>query len=347
MPPKETISPSFVPELVVVGELNVDLILDQVNALPELGKERLACGMTLTLGSSSAILASNASALGVAVGFIGCVGKDTFGKYVIDRLQSRHVDTRQVIEMEDAATGLTAIYTHRNDRGMMTYPGAMERLRIENIPWDYLLRARHLHLSSFYLQRGLRPDCVTLFRKAKEAGLSTSLDTNWDPDENWGCDVLDVLKYVDIFLPNDDEARWISGENDLDRALKKLAQHAGTVVITCGAEGVRARRREECFSLPTYPVVPVDAVGAGDSFNAGFLYRFLRGGPLSDCLHFGLLTGAFSTLAPGGTTAFEDISEFIRFARVHGVSFVAHGETAYEPAGLVAERGKADTICME
>jgi len=303
------------PAVVIVGELNVDLILEQVNDLPALEKERIAEDMTFTMGSSSAILAANAGALGMSVGFVGRIGSDTFGDYMRDSLAERGVDTSCILETSDAATGLTAIFTFREERGMLTYPGAMNDLTIDDVPWDYLEQAQHLHLSSYYMQPGLRPDCPELFRRAKEIGLSTSFDTNWDPDEEWGDDVLDVLDHVDVFFPNDEEARLISGESDLDRALTVLADRATTVVATCGIDGIRARRGDDTISLPALPVTPVDAVGAGDSFNAGFLKQYAENKPLDDCLRHGMVTGAFSTLAPGGTSAFDDMAAFKQFVR--------------------------------
>jgi len=306
---------SPMPTVAIVGELNVDLILEQVNALPALEKERIAEGMTFTMGSSSAILAANAGALGVSVGFVGRIGHDTFGTYVRDHLDQRGVDTQHILETPDVVTGLTTIFTHGDQRGMLTYLGAMKELTIDDMPWDYLEQVKHVHLSSYYMQPGLRPDCPDLFRQAKELGLTTSLDTNWDPDDEWGPDVLDVLEYIDVFLPNDEEACLISGESDLDQALESLAERVEIVVATCGADGVRARRGTETFSLPALPVTPADAVGAGDSFNAGFLKQFVGGEPLEKCLRYGMLTGAFSTQAPGGTSAFDDMEAFDAFIR--------------------------------
>lgn len=297
----------------IIGELNVDLILEQINDLPALEKERIAEGMTFTMGSSSAILAANAGALGMSVAFVGRIGSDTFGEYMRDNLARRGVDTTHILETPDVATGLTAIFTYGEQRGMLTYPGAMNELTIDDMPWDFLEQVQHLHLSSYYLQPGLRPDCPELFRRAKEIGLTTSLDTNWDPAEEWGPDVLEVLDHVDVFLPNDEEARLISGEQDLDRALAFLSARAGTVVITCGPDGVRAQRGQEVFSLPAVSVTPVDAVGAGDSFNAGFLQQFVRGEPLKQCLRYGMLTGAFSTTASGGISAYDDMKAFEQF----------------------------------
>lgn len=322
------------PTVAIVGELNVDLILEQVNDLPALEKERIAEGMTFTMGSSSAILAANAGALGLSVGFVGRIGNDTFGNYMRDNLARRGVDTDCILETPGVATGLTAIFTFQDERGMLTYPGAMNELTIDDMPWDYLEQGQHLHLSSYYMQPGLRPGCPELFRRAKELGLSTSFDTNPDPDEEWGAEVLDVLEHVDVFLPNDEEARLISGESDLDRALAFLADRANTVVATCGGDGVRARRGDDTFSLPALPVTPEDAVGAGDSFNAGFLKQYVQNQPLEECLRYGMLTGAFSTLASGGTAAFEDVEAFEQFARDH---------SQYLTAGTIPENTSSDS----
>ena len=295
-----------VPSLVVVGELNADLIMEAVQALPELGKEQVAEGMTLTLGSSSAILASNASAVGVEVGFVARIGDDAFGEFVLERLDDRGIDRQHVLPTPGEATGMTVVYTHGDDRGMLTYPGAVEALTIDDIPLDFVTQADHLHLSSFYLQTGLQPDVGTLFRRAKEEGLTTSLDTNWDPDDAWEGGILDILDAVDVFLPNDEEARRIAGEEHLDAALAFLAERAGAVVVTCGAEGAKLREGANTRSF-----------AAGDSFNAGFLRRYLEGRPLPECVEFGLVTGAFSTQAAGGTAAFDDMDTFRTFAASH------------------------------
>jgi len=305
------------PSLIVVGELNADLIMEEVQSLPELGTERVAERMTLTLGSSSAILASNASAIGVDVGFVGRVGDDVFGDFVLERLADRGIDRRYIRPTPEQTTGLTVIYTHEDDRGMITYPGAMEALTIEDIPWEYVRQADHVHLSSFYLQTGLQPDVGALFRRAKADGLTTSLDTNWDPDETWDGGILDILDAVDIFLPNDEEARRIAGEEHLDRAMAVLAERAGAVVVTCGSDGAKLQKGTQTRSFSPPPVEPVDAVGAGDSFNAGFLRQYLKGKTVAECIEFGLVTGAYSTQAAGGTAAFEDAKRFWAFADEH------------------------------
>lgn len=292
-------------DVVVVGELNVDLILDQIQGFPELGKEKIATAMTLTLGSSSAIFASNLSSLGARVGFIGKLGEDVFGDLVLTSLQKRNVDVGQIIVQGATGTGATVAMNYDHQRAMLTYKGAMDELRLAEVRWDYVQTARHLHLSSYFLQSGIKPDCAALFKRAKDLGLSTSLDTNWDPDERWDPELYEIFPYVDIFLPNEDEAMLIATCKTVEAALDKLAQHVKTVVIKLGKSGALAKQEGMIYKSNGFKVAAVDAVGAGDSFDAGFIFKWLQGGDLHQCLHFGNMCGALSVTKAGGTAAFQ------------------------------------------
>lgn len=293
-------------DVVVVGELNVDLILDQIQGFPELGKEKIARVMTLTLGSSSAIFASNLSSLGARVGFIGKLGEDVFGDLVISSLKARRVEVEQIIVQRESGTGATVAMNYDHQRAMLTYKGAMDELRLADIPWDYVETARHLHLSSYFLQSGLKPECAKLFQRAKSLGLSTSLDTNWDPDERWDQELYEVFPYVDLFLPNEDEALLISRRKTIESALDELSQHLKTAVIKLGKEGAIAKQDGKIYRSAGFDLTSVDAVGAGDSFDAGFIFKWLHGGDVSQCLQFGNMCGALSVTRAGGTAAFQN-----------------------------------------
>ena len=299
-------------DVVVVGELNVDLILDQIVGLPELGKEKLAGAMTLTLGSSSAIFASNLSSVGARVGFIGTRGEDAFGDLVMSSLKKRNVEVEHIIVQQKAGTGVTVAMNYEHHRAMLTYKGAMDELRLADIKWEYVQTARHLHLSSYFLQSGLKADCAKLFQRAKELGLSTSLDTNWDPDERWDQELYELFPYVDIFLPNEDEALLIAGCKTVESALEKLASHVKTVVIKLGKSGAMARQNGKIHSNKGFEVHVVDAVGAGDSFDAGFIFRWLHNGDIDQCLQFGNMCGALSVTQAGGTAAFTNRTQVLR-----------------------------------
>lgn len=294
-------------DVTVAGELNLDLILYGLpdDLPPE--RELIAERMMLTLGSSSAIVAHNLAALGQRVGFISRIGDDQLGQIALDRLGAGGVDVSKVRRVTGTSkTGLTVILQRERWRNMITYAGTIFELSFEDLDLEYLADSRHFHLSSFYLQRGLQSRVGELFQKLKAAGLSISLDTNDDPDDRWQGGLMDVLRHVDVFLPNAREARKIAGTDDLQTALARLAKLVPLVVVKLGAEGAMAQRGSECFTSPAVKVSAVDAVGAGDSFDAGFLSQYVRGFDLLTCLAMGNLAGAFSTTRPGGTEAFRD-----------------------------------------
>ena len=305
-------------DVTIAGELNLDLILYGLpeTLLPE--RELLAENMMLTLGSSSAIVAHNLAALGSRVGFVSCIGGDSLGDIALQRLSASGVHVERVIRNPSAQTGLTVILQHGNWRNILTYPGTIFDLKPEHLNFEYLSSSRHFHFSSFYLQRGLRPHVTNLFRQMKQSGLTISLDPNDDPDDEWKPDIEETLRYVDIFLPNAREAKKIAGTQDIEDAVSKLAAMVPLIVVKRGAEGVMAQRGSDRFVSPAARVEIVDPVGAGDSFDAGFLHQFLRGGDLQSCLNAGNVTAALSTTRAGGTEAFRDSEYRNNFLQSHG-----------------------------
>jgi sugar/nucleoside kinase (ribokinase family) len=305
-------------DVTLAGELNLDLIL---YGLPEeLIRERelLADGMMLTLGSSSAIMAHNFAVLGGRAGFVSRIGGDPLGEIALERLRSAGVDVSKVKRTSNSAlTGLSVILQYPANRNILTYPGTIFDLRFEDLDLEYLSSSRHFHLSSFFLQRGLRPHMTQLFREMKAAGLSTSLDTNDDPEDKWE-GVREVLKYVDVLLLNEREAKKLAGTDDLPAAINVLAELLPLVVVKLGARGALARHGPEEFTSAAVSVNAIDPVGAGDSFDAGFLLQYVRSASLENCLKYGNLAGAHSTTQPGGTEAFRDAQRTQHFFREHG-----------------------------
>jgi sugar/nucleoside kinase (ribokinase family) len=305
-------------DITIAGEVNLDLIL---YGLPdELPPERelLADRMMLTLGGSSSILAHNLAALGSRVGFQSRIGDDDLGASALAPLEKIGVDISQLRRVPGPIkTGLTVVLQRKAWRNMVTYSGTIAELTWDDLDFGYLGNSRHFHVSSFYLQRALRPRIPELFRKMKEAGLTTSLDTNDDPDDTWGGGLHEALRYVDVFLPNEREAQKAAGVGDLETAIRKLANMVPLVVVKMGRQGAIAQRGKERFACPAINVDAIDPVGAGDSFDAGFLHNFVRGTDLPSCLRAGNLAGAFSTTQPGGTEAFRDANRREQFFREH------------------------------
>ena len=305
-------------DISVLGELNCDLILYGLPPVLEPEREHLATDFAMTLGSSSAIFAHNISLLGSRVGFTSCIGSDPLGKFCVERLSESGVDVAGVKCLANKTTGVTVILPVAKQRQILSYLGTTVDLQSAHLDMDYLRSAAHFHVSSFFLLRGLRPSLPRLFLQMKESGLTTSLDTNDDPENLWAADVMDVLKSVDVFLPNEQEACKLTGVRDVESALESLSRLVSVVVIKCGAKGVVAKQGSNRFSVPALPVQPVDTVGAGDSFNAGFLHKFIQGSAVQDCLEFGIACAGLSTTRAGGTEAFRDHQHRESFLQHHG-----------------------------
>ena len=306
-------------DVTIAGELNLDLIL---YGLPEqLAPERelLADRMMLTLGSSSAIVAHNLAALGSRVGFQSRIGEDQLGQIALERLQQGGVDVSLVRRIPGSATtGLTVILYHEAWRNILTYAGTISELTLEDLDLAYLADSRHFHFSSYYLQRAIRPKVGELFQHLKSKGLTISLDTNDDPDDRWEGGLREILRYVDVFLPNEREACKAAGTEDLETAIHMLSELVPLVVVKLGRKGALAQRGGERTVSPPLKVEAVDPVGAGDSFDAGFLHEYMRGSDLATCLASGNRAGALSTTRPGGTEAFRDAAHREKFLRSSG-----------------------------
>ncbi len=299
-------------DILVAGEINPDLILigDVVPAFNQ--TEKLVDSATLTIGSSSAIFACGAARLGLRVGFIGVCGDDTFGHFMLDEMQKREVDVSNVIIRKDAQTGLSVILNQGADRAILTHSGLIAALRASDISDALLQKARHFHVASYFLQTELQPDLPDLFRRAQSFGVTTSLDTNYDPSESWsGFDEL--LSVTNVFLPNEKEARSLSGESNVDLAADKLKSKVETLAIKLGADGALGVHNGEKVRVASIPANVIDTVGAGDSFDAGFLYGYLNGWSLEKSRQFGCACGAISTQRAGGTDGQPTLADAMKY----------------------------------
>lgn len=304
-------------DITIAGELNLDLILYGLPAEMQTERELLASDFRATLGSSSAIVAHNTATIGARVAFTTLVGIDDFGRIAIDRLRAAGVDTSHTIRHDTVATGVTILLPHGDQRHILTYPGTIAELTIADLDFDFLVQARHFHLSSLYLQRGLHTGLPDLLRRLKQAGLTISLDTNDDPENRWGAPLAEVLPFVDVFMPNEDEICRMANCDNLDDAIQSLAVKIPTIVVKRGRCGARVYEQDRAVDVAPVSVVPVDTIGAGDSFDAGFLRAYLLSKDMITCARAGNITGALSTQASGGTEAFRDSILRDAFLREH------------------------------
>ena len=299
-------------DVTIAGEINLDLVLDGIAKDMPVERELLASSLRVTLGSSAAILAHNCAALGMKTGFASLAAKDMFGAKALDYLRERGVDVSQVQHSDsDAGSGLTVVVNHGAARHILSYLGTTAELGREHLDVDYLSSARHFHLSSLFLLKKLQPDLPDLFRALKAKGLTISLDTNDDPDDRWGSGLDELLPLVDVLLPNERELLRIAKRDSVESALSTLSKSVKLIVVKRGVRGATVQQGKSRHEIPAVMITPVDMIGAGDSFNAGFLSGYVRGLPPLECARIGTVTGAISTLKPGGIEAFRD-GDFLR-----------------------------------
>jgi sugar/nucleoside kinase (ribokinase family) len=293
------------PAVLVIGELNIDLVLSGLGGPPRFGGEILAQDMRMVLGSASAIFASGVARLGHQVGFISKVGSDQFGNFCLQELRRNGIST-DLIQTSSLPTGATVVLSTKEDRALITNLGAIADLTYADIPANAFQGYKHLHLTSYFLQSGLRPDFARLAKEAKAAGLSVSFDPNSDPNQAWGASIWDAIAAVDILFLNEPEALALASSTTLEDAISSLSARAACVVIKLGARGAVAIRGTERVHSGAFPIKVADTTGAGDSFAAGFVHGMLHHYDLKGSLQRANAAGALSTTQLGGTAGQPD-----------------------------------------
>ncbi|MYE27474.1 MAG: sugar kinase [Chloroflexi bacterium] len=273
-------------DIIVFGDTCVDLILRDDDVAPHFGQvEKTVAGYDLVMGGSCCIFATQAAKLGLRVAILGRVGADYFGKLIVDTLDAAGVDTRFIEVLDDLRTGITVHLVQGDDRAMLTHMGSLNTLTVDDVSDELLASARHLHYGSLYLQTGLLPHWIDILERAKRLGLTVSLDTNWDPDERWDHDLERAYPFIDVLLPNEQEALFLSGENSYGEAIANLRRRAPLLVVKRDIAGAVAWQGEQEFAQSVFEANEGgDGIGAGDSFDAGFLAGWLNELPLASCL---------------------------------------------------------------
>jgi len=285
--------------VIAFGDLNVDLVLSGMREAPKFGGEVLAEKLGMHAGGSTANAAACCAQLGMPTVLVTNVGDDSFGDFLLQEMQRYGVLTTHILRHNSLNTGITVSLSTPNDRAFVTHLGTIDSLTAADATEELLEQADHLHVGGYYLQAKLRPDLPTVFRRAHELGLTTSLDTGFDPAEEWDGGLMEALREVDVFFPNETEAAGITGHEEPQKALEALAGCCRVVALKVGMEGSMATADGEEHFAPGLKVPVVDTTGCGDAFDAGFLHEWLAAKHVEDCLRLGNACGALIATAPG------------------------------------------------
>ena len=298
------------PCVLCAGILVGDLFVPPLPRVPVAG-ELLATGdFLMQAGGCAANVAVALSKLGVDSRVIGKVGRDAFGDVVISTLAAYGVDVSFIGRSATVGTAKTVIIpVDGEDRRYIHTVGANAELAGHDFAPAAMSGIDVVYLGGYLVLPGLLPRAVVeLFEAAHHAGARTLLDVVLPGDASASMnDLRRILPSVDFFLPNYDEARHLTGEQDAERQADRFI-NAGveTVIITMGAEGVLVRSAAGSRRVPAPSVDFVDGSGAGDAFAAGLIVGILESWPLEQSLLFATEVGALACTALGSTDGIPD-----------------------------------------
>ena len=314
--------PQFQYDALCVGIVVADHACDPIGRLPAAGELQMAPGLRLAIGGCASNVAVDLSRLGLKVAVVGRVGGDIFGRFVHQTLEEQGVDTSHLVETPGYETsGTLVINVEGEDRRFIHAFGANAAFNGEELDEELISAAPVLYLGGYLLMPNLAPESVArLFCTAQERGVTTVLDVAIpDPHDAWA-KVEPVLEYTDIFLPNVDEAKLLTGLDDpVAQADRFRDAGAGTVVITCGGDGAVLIGPRDRLQAGSYTVPFVDGTGSGDAFDAGYIFGLLNGAPAETCLTYGSILGASCIQQTGATEGVftgEQMEEFARTRRL-------------------------------
>ena len=297
-------------DVITAGDVFVDIVLSGFPAWPQPGEEAFAEQLHRAAGGGASITACGLAKLGARVAIAAAVG-DRDGSWLIEELSASGVDPRLIHRESDTSTGLTVSVSNAGDRAFFTYGGANHRLPellVDPRVWRELSRARHVHLAC-----PMAPDLLAeLVAYLHTEGCRVSLDVGWQVDWLKSPRSLDALREIDLFLPNEREAQLMTGQDEPEAVLRELDQ-AGLqgAALKRGAQGAMLLWRGEIFKDAPAQVTVMDTTGAGDCFNAGFIFAWLQGETPMRCLRFGNVCGALSTRSLGGIAGFPTMAELV------------------------------------
>ncbi len=314
-------------DVVCLGILVADVFAQPVSALPQPGELKTTDGFLHSAGGCAANVAVNLRRLGRSVEVIGKVGQDSLGQFVIDELKKQGIGTGWICKSKDHPTSATVILNVRGeDRRYLHCIGANRDFSAADISREALQGAKILDVGGYMAMPGFAAaDLQSLFRKAKQAGLTTVLDVVIPAGTSDAAQhVLPALPYTDYFLPNTDEAKLLTGIADPLQQARELARHnpQTTVVVTLGSRGSLAVKGHQVVETPAYPMPSVDESGAGDAFAAGLIVSLLENWPLEFALRFAAAVGASCTRAVGCSAGVFQFQEALNFVKRNAVSEV-------------------------
>ncbi|RAP74567.1 carbohydrate kinase family protein [Paenibacillus montanisoli] len=298
-------------DAVVIGDANIDLVVAGCNEMPEPGQEVYVQDMTIHVGGGAALFTLALAKLGLKLAFNGVLGEDGFGHYIRDHFSRYGIDTRY-IRKSGLNTGISIAINPEQDRSFITYTGSNAELSVNGLNMESVAQARHVHLTGYKGSRN-HAEFMQAIERIQALGVTTSIDVGWDETGEWYRGIYELMGEVDVFFMNEVEAQQYTDLSSMQDCIRELAGHSKHIVLKLGAAGAAASVGGRTVYRSGFQVPVVDTTGAGDSFNAGYIYGLLNGQPVEQCLLYGNACGAMSITRSGGNSGTPDRVALERF----------------------------------
>lgn len=293
-------------DAVVIGDANIDLVVVGCNQVPQPGQEIYVENMMMHVGGGAALFSLALAKLGLHVAFNGILGDDEYGRFIRERFAQSGIDTRLIQTSKIHKTGISIAFNPDTDRSFITYAGSNMELQMDRLDLEQIALGKHVHVTG-YKGRSNHEQFVAMAKTLKEKGVTLSCDVGWDDSGEWYKGIFELMRYFDVFLMNETEALHYTGLENIEESLHYMADYCNNIVIKLGSKGSVAIKDGVLTRRSAYPVEAVDTTGAGDSFNAGYLFGYLSGMDVETSLRYGNACGALSVGAYGGSTGSPDL----------------------------------------
>ncbi|SFJ81192.1 Sugar or nucleoside kinase, ribokinase family [Paenibacillus sp. UNC496MF] len=303
-------------DAVVVGDVNIDLVVVGQSQVPQPGQEVFVDNMLMHVGGGAALFALSLAKLGLGVAFSGVLGADSNGSFIREQFAQYGIDTSLIETSKVHRTGISIAFNPDTDRSFLSYAGSNQELALERLELDRIAQGRHVHLTG-YRGRENHATFLAVVQQLKEKGVTLSCDVGWDDSGEWYEGIFELMRHIDVFLMNETEALHYTRRVRIEDGLRHMADYGKHIVVKLGAEGAVAMKDGVLTRHPAFKVEAVDTTGAGDSFNAGYLYGFLRGLDVETSLKYGNACGAMSVGAYGGSTGTANMDGLREFLERH------------------------------
>jgi sugar/nucleoside kinase (ribokinase family) len=318
------------PTVTVFADLNYDYIYDAPTLSPD--REVIIRDFNKNLAGAGGYVSCGLAKLGAKTYLLTQLGDDEDGKLLYRDIVTYGVQSDGIRLVQGKRSPYTLIFTdgeEKSPRQVATFPGTSADLTTDFIDYrEFVARSDLVYSCNYFILRRLREEIRFVFRFARERGVCTSYDANagdeWDSPEALQTLLQRIYPLTDVVFLNETEAGYVTGKMDLQRGISEICPEATTVVVKLGAQGSLVRHHKRVYRCSIFPPVGSvrDTVGAGDSFQAAFLYFYLKKLPIELCMILGSANAASTVQYRGGTEGQMSKSGMMKFIR----SYTIHDE---------------------